>query len=60
MRERRRTIPIIITLAILAPGLVAGTWVASIYSQKSHPHSAPPALVLPRDNHRYAASSLRA
>lgn len=40
---RRRYLPIVITLAILAPGLIAGTWVAAYYSSHgSHRlHSAP-------------------
>ena len=41
---RRRAIPIVITAAILAPGIIAGTWVAAVLA---HRHSsAPPALLV--------------
>lgn len=33
----RRFIPIIITLALLLPGLVAGGWVGYYYTHQKHP-----------------------
>lgn len=42
---RKRGFPIIITLAILAPGLIAGAWVGTYLSTHQH-HSAPHATTL--------------
>ncbi len=34
---QRRLIPIIITLALLLPGLIAGCWVGYYYTHQKHP-----------------------
>jgi predicted DNA-binding transcriptional regulator len=46
VQKRRSAAPIIVTLALLAPGVVAGSWVGYFYAHQKHPathkNGAPP------------------
>ncbi len=55
-RVRRRIIALIITLAIIGPGIIAGTWVAYYVAQ--HKHAAPTGYIHERTTGSGGAQAL--